>query len=166
MRRIQYSFLVISCDITSQGLFFISLPPIFVADCESCPSPQAFPEKAAFAFPIQMLRWPGAAEAMAGRNHLLIGNLWRRPHGSKRQIAGLAGRGASCHCPGSVRCSERRLVAGFARPCRRNGWKVTIVYDQRKLYAGRRPALRGQCGECAPQLPTPVNAFAPLRRLC
>jgi len=62
-----------------------------VADGEIM-SPKAFPAQAAFGFASQWFRWPGAAEVMAGRNHLLTGNLWHWPHGSKRQIAGLAGQ--------------------------------------------------------------------------
>ena len=65
----------------------IAFRPMVVADCEFMP-PKAFPAKAAFALASRMLSWQGAANVMTWRNHLLTGNLWRRPGGSKRQIAG------------------------------------------------------------------------------
>ena len=68
----------------------IAFRPMVVADCEFMP-PKVFPAKAAFAFPCKMLWLQGAADVMAGRNHLLTGNLWRRTGGSKRQSAGFAG---------------------------------------------------------------------------
>ena len=73
------------------GWDLIAFRPMVVADGEIM-SPKAFPAQAAFGFASQWFRWPGAAEVMAGRNHLLIGNLWRRTGGSKRQIADFAGR--------------------------------------------------------------------------
>ena len=75
---------------TGLGWVLIAFRLMVVADGEFM-TPKAFLAKAAFGFGSQLLRWPGAADVMAGRNHLLTGNLWRRTGGSKRQIAGFVG---------------------------------------------------------------------------
>ena len=72
------------------GWVLIAVRPMVVADGEFM-RPKSFPAKAAFGFASQWFRWPGAAEVMAGCNHLLTWNLWRRTGGSKRQIAGFGG---------------------------------------------------------------------------
>ncbi len=72
------------------GWGLIAFRPMVVVDGEFM-TPKAFLAKAAFGSASQWFRWPGAADVMAARNHLLTGNLWRRTGGSKRQIAGFVG---------------------------------------------------------------------------
>ena len=69
------------------GWGLIAFRPVVVVDGEFM-APKVFLAKAAFGFASQWFRWPGAANVMTWRNHLLTGNLWRRPRGIKRQIAG------------------------------------------------------------------------------